>query len=180
MRRLKTVTSLLVVAGVSALGLGTTAANAATSGSTIATFNITAGALSITVPASTVALGTASSGAATVSGSLGTVAVSDQRANLVAAWTTTVTSTSFVTGGGSANETVANTAIAYTSGTLTTTGLGVFAPSVSATVGAGVTAVSLAAGSGVNTANWNPTIAFTLGAAQVAGTYTGTITHSVA
>ncbi|MBC7679265.1 MAG: hypothetical protein H7233_09775 [Pseudorhodobacter sp.] len=115
-----------------------------------------------------------------MSGSLGTVAVSDQRANVVAAWTTTVTSTAFTTGTSTTNETVANTGITYNSGSLTTSGLGTFAPSVLATVGTGVTAAALAAGSGVNTASWNPTVAFTLAAAQVAGTYSGTITHSVA
>ncbi len=42
------------------------------------------------------------------------------------------------------------------------------------------TAFTLAAGSPLNTASWNPTLSVQVPASAVAGTYTATITHSVA
>jgi hypothetical protein len=42
------------------------------------------------------------------------------------------------------------------------------------------TAFTLTAGTGNNTATWNPTLVVALPAAAVVGTYTGTVTHSVA
>lgn len=158
-------------------------AEAATSGGTIATFTITAGSLDIVVPGSTVALGTGviSTGTRTASATLGSVSVTDNRGALVGSWTTGVSSTSFVTGTSTANETVVPASIAYSAGAATaTTGTGVFAPltvvALAATPGSAATYV----GVGNNSATWNPTLTFALGAQQVAGTYTGTITHSVA
>lgn len=168
-----TVGALLGVAGP---------AHAATTGDTTATFTITAGALNITVPASTVALatGTVNTGAATASGQLGSVAVTDTRGALVNSWTTTVSSTTFVAGV-SAEQTVAKSNIAYSSGASTSTsGLGSFVPGTLATMTAAGTGAAWAGLSGNNTAAWNPTLTFTLLPSQVAGTYTGTITHSVA
>src|SRR5687768_2781566 len=87
---------------------------AAQTGNTIATFTITAGSLNIVVPASTVALntGTISTGTLSASAALGTVAVTDTRGALVGNWTTGVSSTSFVTGTSTANETVVPASIA--------------------------------------------------------------------
>ena len=159
-------------------------ASAATSGSTIATFAITGGALNITVPASTVALatGTVNTGAASASGVLGSVAVTDTRGLLVNSWTTTVTTTSFTTGTTpTADQTVAAGKVAYASGPSTaTTGLGAFVPTTSTPIGIGVTGASWTGLAGNDSAAWSPTLTFTLLASQVAGTYSGTITHSVA
>ncbi|HEX3542643.1 MAG TPA: hypothetical protein VHT75_19600 [Acidimicrobiales bacterium] len=159
-------------------------ASAATSGGTIATFSITGGALSITVPASTVALatGTVATGAASASAQLGTVSVNDARAQLVNSWTTTVTSTSFTTGTAAPGEVVLATSIGYNSGLSTaTSGLGAFVPSGALpSIGAGVTGASWAGLAGNDTASWNPTLTFTLAPSQVAGLYSGTVTHSVA
>jgi len=168
---------------ISGLGLLAPPAHAALSGSTTATFTITGGTLNITVPASTVNLATVSAGALTASGSLGDTSVSDQRGSLVATWTLTAASSNFTTGTATTNETVTNSNVSYLAGASTSVTpalAGVFTP-----VG---TAVSLSspqtagafAGSGVNTVHWNPTIAFILSANQTAGTYTGTITQSVA
>jgi hypothetical protein len=173
-------TSGLAVAGFAGVAGPAQAAN---SGSTITTFAITGGALNITVPASTVALntGTVNAGAATAAGQLGSVTVADTRGALVNSWTTTVSSTTFVTGGASADETVAVANIAYSSGAATAhTGLGAFVPGilVNGTVpGTGGSHTGLA---GNTSTTWNPTLTFTLLSSQVAGTYTGTITHSVA
>ena len=154
---------------------------AANTGSTITTFAITGGALNITVPASTVALGSVATGAATAGGQLGAVAVADTRGAVVNTWNTTVGSTSFVTGGATADETVAKANIAYSSGASTSTsGLGAFVPGTLATMTADGIGAGWAGLSGNNTAAWNPTLTFTLLPSQVAGTYTGTITHSVA
>src|SRR3954447_11117301 len=180
MRRMKTATVLVAAAALALVGLGTTTANAATSGSTDATFTLVAGGINITVPASTVNLGSVNSPATSLTGLLGTVSVSDQRGAFPAAWTATVTTTPFTTGGGSGNETVAPASISYSSGLVTSTGLGVFTPTPTAVaVGTGVAGVALTLGTGNNTASWNPSITFALGASQVSGTYSGTITHSL-
>jgi len=158
------------------------AADAAT---TTATFSITAGGLSISAPASTVALSgaTAATGASSVAGTLGSVTVADTRGNLVATWVTTFSSTTFTTGTATTNETVPLASISYASGTATaSSGTGTFVPNVGTAMSAaaGSRVVSWTVGVGNNSATWNPTLTFTLLPAQVAGTYTGTITHSVA
>jgi hypothetical protein len=160
-------------------------AQAALTGDTIATFTITAGALAITVPASTVAIntGTVATGAATASGQLGSVTVADARGALVNSWTTSVDSTTFVLPGATptSNETVAVNKIAYSSGAFTAhSGLGVFVPGTLANGAVPGTAGSYTGAAGNSSTTWNPTLTFTLLSSQVAGTYTGTVTHSVA
>ena len=150
---------------------------------TTATFSITAGGLAITAPSGTVALtgATAATGAATVGGTLGNVSVADTRGALVATWGATFSSTTFTTGTATAEETVALASISYASGTVTKTGTGTAVPNAGTLMSAGAGSRKVTfAGVGNNTATWNPTLTFTLLADQVAGTYTGTITHSVA
>jgi hypothetical protein len=171
-------TAALTIGGIAGLAGPAQAAN---SGSTITTFAITGGALNITVPASTVALatGTVATGAATAAGQLGSVTVDDTRGALLNGWTTTVSSSTFVTGTSTANETVAVGNIKYASGASTAhTGLGVFVPTLTATALGADASYTGAAGNSSTT--WNPTLTFTLLSSQVAGTYTGTVTHSVA
>lgn len=172
------------VTGLALAGLAGVAGPAsAAAGDTIATFVITSGTLSISVPASTVALstGTINTGAATASALLGSVSVADNRGALVNVWTTTVSSTTFVTGGATTSETVAKGSIAYASGASTSTsGLGVFVPGTLATMTLNGTGAAWTGAAGNSTAAWNPTLTFTLLSSQVAGTYTGTINHSVA
>lgn len=165
--------------GAAALVFASPVAHAATSGSTTGTFTLSSGSLSISAPA-TANLGSAAVGSLTLQGALGNVTVSDQRGSLADSWTTTVSSTSFTTGTATASETVATSNIAYTAGLPTTSaGSGAFTGGVLANLSAAGTAGQWA-GTGVNTVAWNPTITFTLLGSQVAGTYTGTITHSVA
>ncbi|HEX3394794.1 MAG TPA: hypothetical protein VHS52_09720 [Acidimicrobiales bacterium] len=171
-------TAALTVGGIAGLA---SPASAATTGNTITTFAITGGALAITVPASTVALatGTVNTGAASASGQLGTVTVDDTRGALLNGWTTTVSSTTFVTGTASPNETVAVANVKYASGASTVhTGLGVFVPTLTATALGADASYTGAAGN--SSTSWDPTLTFTLLSSQVAGTYTGTVTHSVA
>jgi hypothetical protein len=148
-------------------------------GDTTTTFAITAGALSISVPA-TANLGSISAGAVSLNGSLGNVTVTDLRGGLLPLWTSTVAATDFTTGGGSANEKVVKADVSYASGLATTTGLGVFAPQTGVALSAPARASNFVGVAGNNSATWNPTLTLSLLASQVAGTYTGTITHSVA
>jgi hypothetical protein len=161
-------------------------ANAATSGNTTTTFTVSANGtgLAITVPASA-ALGTGSPGS-TITSLLGAVQVTDARAVDPAAWTASVTSTDFTIP--STADTIPAADVAYWSGpTTATTGSGVFTPGQPTTANrtalsnsAPLTAMSLSGGAGSNSATWDPTLVVSVPAAAVAGTYSGTVTHSVA
>jgi hypothetical protein len=164
-----------------------TPAFAAPSGSTPVTFDIlAAGGLDITVP-SAAALPDGTPGAS-ITGSLGTVTAADSRAALVGSWTVTATATNFTTGGATAAETIPVGSVSYWSGPATgQTGLGVVIPgqplaanAVALSTTPGVTAFSKLVGAGSNSASWNPTLVVTVPASAVAGTYTGTVTHSIA
>ncbi|GAA2275371.1 MULTISPECIES: hypothetical protein [Kitasatospora] len=153
-------------------------------GDTTVTFSVSGGSLAISVPGSA-SLGGGAPGNS-ISGQLGNVTVTDARALLTAAWTASVTSTSFKTGGGTTAETVPTSAVSYWSGTASaTTGLGTFTPG-QATAGQAQTldtsrvAYSLSGGTGDNSATWNPTLVIAIPASAVNGTYTGTVTHSIA
>ena len=120
----------------------------------------------------------------TASAQLGTVTVTDNRALGSASWTATVTGTAFSTGS-AAPQTIPLTQVTYWSGPATAiSGSGTFTPGQPAaanavTLTASRVAFSLAGGSGVNSASWNPTLSVQVPAAAVAGTYTATITESV-
>ncbi len=160
-------------------------ADAASQTATKATsVTIAAGALTISVPVTAVLPSTPPG--TTTTAQLGTVTVTDQRGTAPASWTATVTATTFVTGGATTPETIPLTQISYWSGPVTaTTGTGTFTPgqaSAAAAVTLTVprTGFSVTTGSSVNSASWNPTLSVSVPAAAVAGTYTATITHSVA
>lgn len=151
-------------------------------GDTTANFTISGGSLGISVPSGTVNLGSVASGSASFANrSLGNVTVSDERGALVATWAATVSSTNFTTGAASANETVLSSAISYASGSPVTgsSGSGTFVPSTALTLTTPGQAAAWTAGVGNNTQIWNPQLSFTLLPTQVAGTYSGTINHSV-
>lgn len=165
--------------------LGTPAA--AVSGTTTTTFAVTGGSLAITLPAS-VNLGSAAPGGA-INAQMGTIQVIDNRALLAAAWTASVTTTSFTTGGATTPETVPVADVSYWSGPSTASYLpsttGTFTPGQANAAAAVVlstsrTAFTLASGVGDNSLSWNPTLQIAVPAAAVAGTYTGTVTHSAA
>jgi hypothetical protein len=154
-------------------------------GDTTVTFSVSGGTLSISVPSGPVGLGSGLPGNS-VTGQLGNVTVTDTRALLTAAWTASVISTNFTTGGGTSAETVPSSAVSYWSGTATsTTGLGTFTPGQASagqaqTLNVSRTAYSLSGGTGNNSATWNPTLIVAIPSSAVNGTYTGTVTHSVA
>jgi hypothetical protein len=155
-------------------------AGAATTGSTTATFSIVSGALSISVPA-TASFGSVPSGATVLSALLGDVQVVDARAGTAGSWTATVSSTSFVTGAASPAETIPAGDVTYDPGeAIASTGTATFTPGATGTLAAPITAFSASSEVGSTSVTWDPQITIAIPPAAVSGTYTGTITHSVA
>jgi hypothetical protein len=148
------------------------------------TFSLTAGLLTISDPAST-SLGSVSTGTATLASQLGAVSVSDARGALNGTWTASVASTDFTTGAASTEETIAKAQVDYWSGVATaTSGTAVRVPGQltvlnKQALSASRTAYSASAVIGNNTASWNPTVVVNIPSTAVAGTYSGTVTHSV-
>ncbi len=128
---------------------------------------------------------------ATITANLGTVTVTDLRSLTGATWTAQVSSTDFTTPGGSTNETIPASDVGYDPGTLTTlfgtvtlAGTPILATSTTNPTGPGLsdtpaTVVSATGIDGDNQASWNPVITVEVPGTAVAGTYTGTITHSM-
>src|ERR1700710_101304 len=112
MRHFRTQVSLVTAACAAMIVALLTAPSAqAAPGDTTVTFSILAGGLSISVPTSA-SLGSGAPGA-TLTAQLGTVTVTDQRGLLLSLWTSTVSSSDFKTGGGTAAETVTKTHVSY-------------------------------------------------------------------
>jgi hypothetical protein len=138
--------------------------------------------LNITAPASA-NLGSTTSGG-TVTAQLGSVTVDS---TLGGAWTATVSTTTFATGGHTVAETIAKSRVSYWSGPITArSGIGTYTPG-QATAGQAQTldvprTAFRASGllTVLSSVTWNPTLVVAVPAAAVAGTYTGTVTHSVA
>jgi hypothetical protein len=137
------------------------------------------GLLSIAASA-TVDLGTAASGSATLSADLGTVTVTDHRGDQSATWVAAVSTTTFTTGGGGNGQTVPADRIAYDTGTWGSSGTGTFVPANLPNGGLPGVGASWTGGVGANSATWHPRLTFTFVQQQVAGQYTGVVTHSVA
>jgi hypothetical protein len=136
--------------------------------------------LAISAPVSA-DLGTTST-TGSISASLGQVQVTDTRGVLLGAYAASVSSTDFTTGGGTAAETIPAANAAYTGGVVTPGGTVVCASLLAGASLSGTpqAAMNATAAPGTNSCTWNPTIAVTLPAATVTGTYTAIITHSVA
>ncbi len=137
---------------------------------------------SITAPASATMGSVAPGGTATVQMAQVKVTSSAQMR-----WTATVSATDFTTGGGSAGETIARGNLSYWSGPVVTkTGPGTFSAGQSTAAGKVTLDVARTAFSYVTTnsnassVTWKPTIIISVPSTAVLGTYTGTVTHSVA
>ncbi|MFY1697490.1 hypothetical protein [Solwaraspora sp. WMMA2101] len=176
---------IIATAAVATLTL--TAMPALAQENTTTTFDVDAGTLDLSVPA-TADLGSGDGGT-TITAQLGAITVDDTRAAADASWDATVEATDFETDdGGDPSEIIDVTSIDYWSGTATaTTGNGTFNPGQEASGDAvalsdvtPVTAFSHDGGTGNNSATWNPTLDVNVPLANIAGTYTGTVTHSVA
>lgn len=155
-------------------------AAADTTASTTTTFAVTAAELAITAP-TTATLPDAAPGGST-SGALGTVSVTDGRAALDASWVATATlDAPFTTGTGTTPETIPAANVTYDPGAaIDPTPPEEFTPGSPGTLDSPVTAMSHTTGSGVNSVSWNPTLTIAVPSGAVAGTYTGTVVHSVA
>jgi hypothetical protein len=172
---------VLLAAGLTAIPTSTALAD-----DTTATFEVTAGALTVDAPA-TATVGTGAPGSV-VNGALGPVAVTDARASADGSWVASVTATNFVTGASTPSEVTLATEIDYWSGPVTaSTGNGTLAPGqvnaaakVPLDTTTPLTALTHAGGTGNNTATWNPTLSVRVPLDSQAGTYEGTVTHSVA
>jgi len=146
---------------------------------TMRTAGLLATTLSISVPAS-VNLGSARPGGTINSVHLGSVTVT---ANSVTSWTATVSSTNFTAG----SNTIANGRVSYWSGNATATSgtVGTITPGQVSSTNAQTLDVSRTAFSRTGTktshsVTWNPSLIVSVPLTAVAGTYTGTVTHSVA
>lgn len=159
--------------------LAAAAALPAAGADTTATFTLTAGELSISAPIGSVSLGSrvASASPSTISGQLGVVTVTDDRGGATT-WVTSVIVTAFTPTIGPAVTAIAADKVSYTAGTITQ--VGVTATKPVTTDLTGVSPVVNGASTGLSTASWNPTISVLLPANAAPGTYTATITHSVA
>lgn len=179
----------LVIAGTALAGVVVAPGAEAAPGDTSTTFTLTGGALSVSVPASanltsSQTINTAVN-ATSLTGQLGSTTVADSRGQLIATWAASVDGTDFTTGTASASETVVDDNVSYWAGAATFTGVVTPVPGQltaldAQNLGQSRTAMSGTLGVGNNTATWNPTLIVSVPAGNVAGTYTGTITHSVA
>lgn len=157
---------------------------AAPDADTVVTFTVAAtDGLNITAPATaTLATGAGTPGT-TISGQLVTVAVSDERSALDAPWTATVELlVPFETGGGSPSERITGVDVDYAPGspTVAPVGNGTFTPGADGDLATTRTAFTHTGGPGDNSVGWAPTLTVNIPATAVAGTYTGTVRHSVA
>lgn len=168
----------LALAGTALAGMF--AAPAANAGETATTFTLTAGALSVSAPVSK-DLASAAAGAASLSATLGTVTVSDGRGALAGTWSASAASTDFTTGTGATLRTIAKASVSYLA-PLPTTVSGTVVPATTGlqTLDAAKAVVTAATITGNNVVSWDPTVTVTLPADATAGSYAGTITHSIA
>lgn len=140
-------------------------------------------ALAITVP-SAQNFGSVASGTSSFSQQLGTVTVTASGL-ILPSFTATVSATNFTTGAGGAAQTINKSSISYWSGPATVALLQNATPGQATAAQAQSLSSSRTAFSSTGlvlsiTTAWNPTIVVAIPAAAVAGTYSGTITHSVA
>ncbi|MGI5213011.1 hypothetical protein [Plantactinospora sp. CA-290183] len=142
------------------------------------------GTLSIHAP-TRASLGTVIRGS-TLERVLGTVEVDDRRFSNPNPWTATVTSTDFRLVGGSPTQVIPRAQVFYWSGPVVVqTGGGTVIPgqltaAQAVSLSAPRVAMRKTTGSGNNRLVWQPRLRIVVPVATIAGTYTGTITHSVA
>lgn len=157
------------------------------SAATPITFDLAAGTLSISQPSTTASFGTATASATgtSVTGLVGTTTVTDTRGSL-AGWTVSISSTDF--SDGASHSIAATNAKAYVlaaNGPTVTSGIAV----PTTTYVSLATALTLsntgqnfvtATATGSNVVAYNPTITVNIPSTAIAGTYTATLTQTVA
>ena len=178
MRRMITASAAaLFIGGASVLTLAVPAF-AATASDTPVTVEVTGGGLTISAPTQSVNLGSVvtSNNDQVVRALLGNVAVTDNRAG-TAGWTATASATDFT--GPQTISTSTFGSVVYTAPQATVTGTATVTPSTESTLYPGGRVQDATNVNGSNTATWDPTIAVTIPANALAGTYATSITHSV-
>jgi hypothetical protein len=179
----KSLFCVLSVAAVIGTALTSTAASAAVTApvppvDTTLTFAVSSGLLALTAPGSA-SLGTGLPGT-TINGKLGQVTVTDNRALLAASWTVSASSTDFTSGAGATLSTIPVANSDYDPGQVTKTGTITVTEAPITLSGTPQAVVTGTAGVGNNTATWNPGIGVDIPTDAAGGTYTGTLTQSVA
>jgi hypothetical protein len=177
----------IIASAVSGMALVAVVAGPAMAATTTTSFTLTGAGLSISAPASVTLSASTNIGVATLGAQLGNVTVTDARGGLLGSWTATVSSTDFVTAAQSSANTIVKANVNYWSG-VATPGLGQVAVPVgqqllstnAVTLAAQRNAVVTSGVTGNAAVTWNPTLDITVPTDVVAGTYSGTITHSVA
>jgi hypothetical protein len=142
--------------------------------STTVSFTVTSGALTLSVPASAV-LGSGAPGTV-ISAPIGVCTVTDDRALLSASWTVSAAATDFASG----PQAIPAGDATYTPGTVTTTGTITVTPTPITLSNSAQIILTGSSGVGDNTASWDPTVSVSVPPSAVGGTYTGTLTQSVA
>jgi hypothetical protein len=144
------------------------------------TLEVTTGGIGITVPTGPVDLGSTavSSSPQTVSSQLGNVTVTDSRGS-TANWSATANAVDFTSTNGTTISVSATGSSTYTAPAATVTGTATVTPHTLSPIYPGGPVQTAAGVSGINSATWNPTVAITIPANTLAGTYNSTITHSV-
>jgi hypothetical protein len=170
---------LLVATAAGMLTLGM-CVPAMADGITPTSLTISGGALVISVPSATANLGTITNTVAggIISGPLGQVQVNDARSAAAGSgWVASVISTAFTPATGA---TIAASAVSYTAGPITQVGTATYTANNPGNLTGASPAVTATGITGDNSATWNPTINVAVPGGKAAGTYTGSITHSVA
>jgi hypothetical protein len=170
----------LLVFGTTGLLTLCLALPASAAGETTATVTVTGGALSITVQGTAGSLGSAVNtvGGSTISGPLGQVQVLDARSAAAGSgWVASVISTAFTPSSG---PTIGAALVGYNAGTIAKVGTATYTANNPPNLTGVVAAVTASGITGDNSATWDPTINVHIDGGKIAGTYSGTITHSVA
>jgi hypothetical protein len=179
---------------ITAVGLMSAPATAAVTDTadTVVTFLLEEGLLEISAPAAVTLgdpAGTGQPPGSLIEGQMGAVEVTDNRGAADATWTATVSSTDFCIGVCAADPslTVPATDVLYWSGVELATPVGDGTFTEGQTDAGDAVAISTApvafshdGGTGINSVSWNPTLEIQTAVTDQAGTYTGTVTHSVA
>jgi hypothetical protein len=176
-KRLIASAAALFIGGAGVLTLAVPAL-AATASNTPVTVEVTGGDLTISAPTQSVDLGSVvtSVNAQTVRALLGNVVVTDDRGG-TAGWTATASATDFT--GPQTISTGTYGLVVYTAPQAAVTGTATVTPSTESTLNPGGRVQDATDVNGSNAATWDPTIAVTIPANALAGTYSTSITHSV-
>jgi hypothetical protein len=168
----------IVIASAVSLGVVVPASAAMTAATPVALI-VTGGVLAITAPVAAVGLGSHANavGGSVVNGSLGVVQVTDARSAAAGSgWVASVIASALTPTSG---PTIGAAQIGYTAGTITKVGTATYTANDPPDLTGVAPAVTATGITGDNSATWNPTINVAVPGGMAAGTYTGTITHSL-